>query len=71
MKVLLYLFVILYCVIGQTNEKVANSENDITIKYQELKMAAIDGDINSQYEIFNFPIKSVNSQSKKRVTNVR
>jgi TPR repeat protein len=66
MKVLLYLFVILYCVIGQTNEKVANSENDITIKYQELKMAAIDGDINSQYEIFNF----VNSNKPKLNENL-
>ncbi|MFT5297849.1 MAG: TPR repeat protein [Colwellia sp.] len=54
MKILLYLFVILYCVLGQANEQADNSESVLTIKYQKLKMAAIDGDINSQFEIFNF-----------------
>jgi TPR repeat protein len=54
MKALLYFFVIFYCVIGLAKEQNINSENSLTIKYEELKKAALDGDINSQYEIFNF-----------------
>ncbi|MBA6352953.1 tetratricopeptide repeat protein [Colwellia sp. BRX9-1] len=54
MKVLLYLFVILYCISGQTSDAVANNQNGLILKYQELRKSAVDGDINSQYEIFNF-----------------
>jgi TPR repeat protein len=54
MKVLLYLFFISYCLTGQASDEIAKSQNALIIKYQKFKRSAMDGDINSQYEIFYF-----------------
>ena len=54
MKAILYVAILLLSMGAVSKEIKDPSHSDLLITYQKLKAKAIDGDVDSQYEIWHF-----------------
>jgi TPR repeat protein len=54
MKIFIYLFISILSLTGVANAETSKSQDDVLLRYEKLKVLAVKGDLDSQYEIWNF-----------------